>query len=121
NEARTRDPNLGKVVLYQLSYFRSFYLQKHSFNIVLPCQGWITFLFFCGKVVLYQLSYFRIASAKVSVFSYLQKFFGIFFQKSLKDYSFLSNNRNLALNYIPSSYYFPILCVHFITLALSLS
>ena len=22
NEARTRDPNLGKVVLYQLSYFR---------------------------------------------------------------------------------------------------
>ena len=23
NEARTRDPNLGKVVLYQLSYFRS--------------------------------------------------------------------------------------------------
>ena len=24
NEARTRDPNLGKVVLYQLSYFRIF-------------------------------------------------------------------------------------------------
>ena len=24
NEARTRDPNLGKVVLYQLSYFRLF-------------------------------------------------------------------------------------------------
>ena len=24
NETRTRDPNLGKVVLYQLSYFRSF-------------------------------------------------------------------------------------------------
>ena len=23
DEARTRDPNLGKVVLYQLSYFRS--------------------------------------------------------------------------------------------------
>ena len=23
NEARTRDPNLGKVVLYQLSYFRN--------------------------------------------------------------------------------------------------
>ena len=22
NEARTRDPNLGKVMLYQLSYFR---------------------------------------------------------------------------------------------------
>ena len=24
NETRTRDPNLGKVVLYQLSYFRIF-------------------------------------------------------------------------------------------------
>ena len=24
NETRTRDPNLGKVVLYQLSYFRNF-------------------------------------------------------------------------------------------------
>ena len=24
DEARTRDPNLGKVVLYQLSYFRVF-------------------------------------------------------------------------------------------------
>ena len=24
NETRTRDPNLGKVMLYQLSYFRSF-------------------------------------------------------------------------------------------------
>ena len=24
DEARTRDPNLGKVVLYQLSYFRIF-------------------------------------------------------------------------------------------------
>ncbi len=25
NETRTRDPNLGKVVLYQLSYFRLFW------------------------------------------------------------------------------------------------
>ena len=25
NETRTRDPNLGKVVLYQLSYFRKSY------------------------------------------------------------------------------------------------
>ena len=25
NETRTRDPNLGKVVLYQLSYFRILY------------------------------------------------------------------------------------------------
>ena len=27
NETRTRDPNLGKVVLYQLSYFRNLHLQ----------------------------------------------------------------------------------------------
>ena len=33
NETRTRDPNLGKVVLYQLSYFR-----KKSMN-VLPVSG----------------------------------------------------------------------------------
>ena len=26
NEARTRDPNLGKVVLYQLSYFRIYFV-----------------------------------------------------------------------------------------------
>ena len=26
NETRTRDPDLGKVVLYQLSYFRNFFL-----------------------------------------------------------------------------------------------
>ena len=25
NETRTRDPDLGKVVLYQLSYFRNFF------------------------------------------------------------------------------------------------
>ena len=30
DEARTRDPNLGKVVLYQLSYFRKF-LRKLRF------------------------------------------------------------------------------------------
>ena len=28
NETRTRDPNLGKVVLYQLSYFRKYFLYK---------------------------------------------------------------------------------------------
>ena len=28
NETRTRDPNLGKVMLYQLSYFRNCYLVK---------------------------------------------------------------------------------------------
>ena len=28
NETRTRDPNLGKVVLYQLSYFRKEHFSK---------------------------------------------------------------------------------------------
>ena len=28
NEARTRDPNLGKVVLYQLSYFRVYFINS---------------------------------------------------------------------------------------------
>ena len=30
DETRTRDPDLGKVVLYQLSYFRNFALQKYN-------------------------------------------------------------------------------------------
>ena len=57
NETRTRDPNLGKVVLYQLSYFRILFAS----SIVKPshCQGW-NILSSWGKVVLYQLSYFRI-------------------------------------------------------------
>ncbi len=29
NGTRTRDPNLGKVVLYQLSYFRIFQFEKY--------------------------------------------------------------------------------------------
>ncbi len=31
NETRTRDPNLGKVVLYQLSYFRLLLTTERSF------------------------------------------------------------------------------------------
>ena len=56
NEARTRDPNLGKVVLYQLSYFRIF--TGYSFASLTSPR--LKPYFFCGKVVLYQLSYFRI-------------------------------------------------------------
>ena len=33
NEARTRDPNLGKVMLYQLSYFRLFFATEVCFSI----------------------------------------------------------------------------------------
>ena len=39
NETRTRDPNLGKVVLYQLSYFRSL--------LDCECKG-TTFFLFCN-------------------------------------------------------------------------
>ena len=56
NETRTRDPNLGKVVLYQLSYFRICLRSRCSSSS--HCQGWII-LSSWGKVVLYQLSYFR--------------------------------------------------------------
>ena len=33
NEARTRDPNLGKVVLYQLSYFRVLFAKLLCFRV----------------------------------------------------------------------------------------
>ena len=43
NEARTRDPNLGKVVLYQLSYFRTFgegnETRTHTTILSLPPQS----------------------------------------------------------------------------------
>ena len=42
NEARTRDPNLGKVVLYQLSYFRKFVTSISKKNGIVPfcgCKG----------------------------------------------------------------------------------
>ena len=55
NGTRTRDPNLGKVVLYQLSYFRIFILLRRA-----------------------SLS---IADAKVMLFSELTNFLGGFFQK----------------------------------------
>ena len=32
NETRTRDPNLGKVMLYQLSYFRNLFTFLHYFK-----------------------------------------------------------------------------------------
>ena len=36
NETRTRDPNLGKVVLYQLSYFRIIFFENHALNPAAP-------------------------------------------------------------------------------------
>ena len=57
NETRTRDPNLGKVVLYQLSYFRKYVLMR---LVLYPLAKVGSVNSFWGKVVLYQLSYFRI-------------------------------------------------------------
>ena len=36
NETRTRDPNLGKVVLYQLSYFRILFSESPQRSQILP-------------------------------------------------------------------------------------
>ena len=55
NGTRTRDPNLGKVVLYQLSYFRISRFQPFLIGTRDPNLG---------KVVLYQLSYFRNCECK---------------------------------------------------------
>ena len=64
NGARTRDPDLGKVVLYQLSYFRilryKFSCDLICFNVLGAKNGARTRDPDLGKVVLYQLSYFRI-------------------------------------------------------------
>ena len=48
NETRTRDPNLGKVVLYQLSYFRNTNILKfYDYNLFdCECKG-ISFFLFC--------------------------------------------------------------------------
>ena len=62
NETRTRDPDLGKVVLYQLSYFRKSGAENETRTRDPDL----------GKVVLYQLSYFRlrIARQKYNFFQY---------------------------------------------------
>ena len=39
NGTRTRDPNLGKVVLYQLSYFRIFFPLSRSISLDCGCKG----------------------------------------------------------------------------------
>ena len=44
NETRTRDPDLGKVVLYQLSYFRIFILKMRYFRLHLGIQTSLTAL-----------------------------------------------------------------------------
>ena len=65
NETRTRDPDLGKVVLYQLSYFRKSGAENETRTRDPDL----------GKVVLYQLSYFRlrIARQKYNFFQYCKQ------------------------------------------------
>ena len=58
NETRTRDPNLGKVVLYQLSYFRNtniLNLRLQPFDC--ECKGKPNFLF-CKFFLHFFLSFF---------------------------------------------------------------
>ena len=64
NGTRTRDPNLGKVVLYQLSYFRLYSL-------------------FRGASLL-------IAGAKVMLFSETPKLFLFFFLKNISFTTFIT-------------------------------
>gem|GEM_PF-3365076 len=47
NETRTRDPNLGKVVLYQLSYSRLRYPHDRAllYRCWQPCQPWVPVIF----------------------------------------------------------------------------
>ena len=87
NGTRTRDPNLGKVVLYQLSYFRNSNL--FSKTDVFHCSLWAkngtrTRDPNLGKVVLYQLSYFRNCSAKVGIIFELTNISRSFFCKKLR-------------------------------------
>ena len=70
NGTRTRDPNLGKVVLYQLSYFRLFLenlRQKFCIFLGIPLN----------------------ADAKVMLFLELTNFLGTFF---LKKYHFIEKS-----------------------------
>ena len=57
NETRTRDPNLGKVVLYQLSYFRK---NTTTYDYNLSIAGAKVHLFF------YSANFFALISQKIS-------------------------------------------------------
>ena len=46
NETRTRDPNLGKVMLYQLSYFRIFLTGANVGSFIIRSKHLHRFLYF---------------------------------------------------------------------------
>ena len=82
NEARTRDPNLGKVVLYQLSYFR---ILRIISSVLHPCQGWNLILFRQGCALpteLFPHLLFRLTGAKVVLIFRFAKLFRFFYIKN---------------------------------------
>ena len=68
NETRTRDPDLGKVVLYQLSYSRNMDCLEAVLMIGAGNET-RTRDPDLGKVVLYQLSYSRIGTSSANILS----------------------------------------------------
>ena len=66
NETRTRDPDLGKVVLYQLSYSRNMDCLEAVLMIGAGNET-RTRDPDLGKVVLYQLSYSRIGTSSANI------------------------------------------------------
>ena len=62
NESRTRDLNLGKVALYQLSYSRNIFFENGQNGAGNESRTRDLNL---GKVALYQLSYSRLRSSKM--------------------------------------------------------
>ena len=75
NGTRTRDPNLGKVVLYQLSYFRIFYLFLTLFRALLN-------------------KHFSKCDAKVRLFSETTKLFTFFFYTKYYFYTAVDINQS---------------------------
>ena len=84
NETRTRDPNLGKVVLYQLSYFRK--ISDFVLNLaaaryrkqVFPALALHKFSAFYFRRTCPKSKAFRIGIAKIWIFSLSPKFFTTF-------------------------------------------
>ena len=65
NETRTRDPDLGKVVLYQLSYFRGFFFRKATAKVQTFSET-ESFFYFFFTIFFISLSFIS-ASIGVSV------------------------------------------------------
>ena len=77
NETRTRDPNLGKVMLYQLSYFRNF-LRKFRFFWAAPRQCKRAFI---ALSLRQNSAFFSFGIAKVRIKFKLPNFFRKIFKK----------------------------------------